>query len=201
MNGGPHFYKELSLSTTGTILGLAMVALYGVMYFKPEPAMVWAKKLPRHYQAGIYTMALGMIWFWLLVAPSDSVLGKLSMPLAEFSAMKPYLQLGVPLACVGMIMYVKEFLFVRGLGLCFLMAAAPLLYSAFLKDPASRLLVPLVAYAMIIKGLFFVGMPYTFRDGVNWLTASMGRWKAFSLFGFILGILILGCALTVWREY
>jgi len=189
------------MTSSGLVLGLAMTVLYGVMLLKPQPSMAWAKKLPRHYTAGIYSMAIGMIWFWLLVAPATSFLGKLSMPLGEFSALKPYLQLGVPLACVGMIMYVKEFLFVRGLGLCLLMAAAPLLYSAFLKEPSSRLLIPIVAYVMILKGLFFVGMPYTFRDGVDWVTASEGRWKILSVIGLVFGIAILGCSLTVWRGY
>ncbi len=201
MTGGPHPYQELSMTTTGAILGLVLTALYGVMFLKPEPAKVWANKLARHYQAGIYTMALGMGWFWLLVAPSTSILGKWSMPLGEFSNMKPYLQLGVPLAAVGMIVCVKEFLFVRGLGLCLLMAAAPILYSSFLKDAPLRILMPITAYIMIIKGLYFVGMPYLFRDGARWISADAKRWKIASLTGLILGLVILGCSLTVWRGY
>jgi len=201
MTGGPHPYQQLSMTTTGAILGLVLCALYGVMFFKPEPSKTWAKKLPRHHTAGAYMMVLGMAWFWLLVAPENSILGKWSMPLSEFSKLKPYLQLGVPLMAAGMILYVKEFLFVRGLGLVMLMAAAPLLYSSFLKDAPLRILIPIVAYLMIIKGLYFVGKPYLFRDGVDWLTASASRWKGFTLGGFILGILILGCSLTVWRGY
>ena len=189
------------MTTTGSILGLLLTALYGVMFFKSEASMAYAKKLPRHPTAGIYTMAIGMAWFWLLVAPTNSILGKWSMPLGEFSNMKPYLQLGVPLAAVGMIMYVKEFLFVRGLGLCLLMAAAPILYSSFLKDAPGRILMPITAYIMIIKGLFFVGMPYLFRDGVDWATASETRWKALSLSGLILGGSILLCAISFWRGY
>ena len=92
----------------------------------------------------------------------------------------------------------REFLFVRGLGLCLLMAAAPILYSAFLKEPTTRLLLPILAYAMIVKGLFFVGMPYLYRDGVNWLTASKSRWKTASLAGLAYGTAIVLCAITVW---
>ena len=65
----------------------------------------------------------------------------------------------------------------------------------------SRLLIPIVAYAMIIKGLFFVGMPYLFRDGAKWLTANDGRWMAACFSGIIFGVAILGCALTFWRGY
>ena len=134
MTSGPHPYQEITLSSAGTVLGIFLTVLYGAMLLKPVAAKEWAVKLPRHHQSGIYTMSIGMIWFWLLVAPdlrgTFSFLGALSMDFADFSKMKPYLQVGVPLACLGMITCVREFLFVRGLGLTLLMAAAPLLYAA-----------------------------------------------------------------------
>jgi len=205
MTSGPHPYQEISLSSAGTVLGLVLTVLYGIMLWKPQAAREWAVKLPRNHQAGIYTMSIGMIWFWLLVAPevrgTFSFLGALSMDFADFSAMKPYLQLAVPLACVGMIYCVREFLFVRGLGLCLLMAAAPLLYAGDFEVAPLRVLVAIVAYAMIIKGLYFVGMPYLFRDGVTWLIAKDSRFRAATLTGLALGLVVLACSLTLWRGY
>lgn len=202
MNGGPHPYQEISLSSAGLVLGLVLAALYAVMFFKPEASMAYAKKLPRNYQAGTWAMGIGMIWFWLLVAPSGKgFLSSLSMDLGEFNGAKPYLTLGVPLFCIGMILYVREFLFVRGLGLCLLMAAGPILYAGDFETAPFRVILAIVAYAMIIKGLYFVGMPYLFRDGVNWISENPGRWKAASLSGLILALVILGCSLTVWRGY
>lgn len=202
MTPGPHPYQELSMTTTGLVLGLTMVIIYGLMWKKPEAAQKRARTLARDWNAGVYAMGIGMVWFWLLVAPEgNGLLAKLAMPLNEFSGMKRYLQILIPLAALGMIFYVREFLFVRGLGLCFLMAAAPILYSAFLKEPGSRVLLSLVAYAMIVKGLFFVGMPYLYRDGVAWLSASQSRWKVASLTGLTFGALILICSITVWRGY
>lgn len=189
------------MTSTGLVLGLALLALYGFCFLKPEQSRSRARTLARDYNAGIYTMAIGMVWFWLLVAPAGSFLGKLAMPLGEFSGLKPYLQIGVPLACLGMILYVREFLFVRGLGLCFLMAAAPILYSAFLKEPDSRVILSSVAYLMIIKGLFYVSMPYLFRDAMNWATEKVGRWKALSVSGLAVAFTILICAVTVWRGH
>jgi hypothetical protein len=81
------------------------------------------------------------------------------------------------------------------------MAAAPILYAADFETAPMRVLMPLVAYVMIIKGLFYVGMPYLFRDGVNWATATKARWKVLSSSGLALALLILGCSLTVWRGY
>ncbi|MGJ8696978.1 MAG: hypothetical protein ACSHYF_11715 [Verrucomicrobiaceae bacterium] len=205
MTAGPHPYQEISLSSAGTVLGLALTVLYGAALFKPQAAKKWAVKLPRSYQAGVYSMSIGMIWFWLLVAPNlrgtFSFLGALSMDFADFSAMKPYLQIAVPLACVGMINYVREFLFVRGFGLCLLMAAAPLLYAADFEEAPLRILIPIIAYGMIIKGLYFVGMPYLFRDGAEWLTANDTRFKAALTFGLAIGLVVLGCSFTVWRGY
>lgn len=202
MNGGPHPYQEIPLATAGLVLGLFLTALYAVMLFKSEAAMACARKLHRNYQAGTYVMGFGMIWFWLLVAPpGKGIFSSLSMDLGEFDKAKPYLMLGVPLFCIGMIMYVREFLFVRGLGLCLLMAAGPLLYAADFEKASFRIIIPIIAYAMIIKGLYFVGMPYLFRDGVKWLTDNPARWRMVSLSGLILGLVILGCSFTVWRGY
>jgi hypothetical protein len=205
MTSGPHPYQEITLSSAGTVLGIFLTVLYGAMLLKPAAAKEWAVKLPRHHQAGIYSMSIGMIWFWLLVAPdlrgTFSFLGALSMDFADFSKMKPYLQVGVPLACLGMITYVREFLFVRGLGLTLLMAAAPLLYAADFEVASFKNLVSLVAYAMILKGLFFVGMPYVFRDGANWLVANDRRFKMATTGGLILGLTILAFSFTLWRGH
>ena len=124
MSGGPHPYQELSLSTAGVVLGVVLIGFYGFMLAKSELCREWTNKLARHYQAGVYAMAIGMVWFWLLIAPGFSrrafrFSASWSMDLGEFSGLKPYLQIGVPLACAGMIFYVREFLFVRGAGALF----------------------------------------------------------------------------------
>ena len=99
-------------------------------------------------------------------------------------------------------MYVREFLFVRGLGLCFLMAAAPILYAADFETAPMRVLMPLVAYGMIIKGLFLCrnALPLPRWSEIG-LPATKGRWKVLSSTGLALALVILGCSLTVWRGY
>ncbi|MGE9268978.1 MAG: hypothetical protein ACQKBY_12855 [Verrucomicrobiales bacterium] len=205
MDSGPHIYQELSLRSVGLVLGVFLVAQHALMLWKPDWCQGWLKRLPRHYNAGVYMMGVGMLWFWLLVAPditgTFSFLGALSMDLGEFQGMKPILRLVVPIAYVGLALLVKEFLFVRGLGLTMLMAAAPLLYAAFLKEPMTRLLVPLYAYGIIIAGLYFVGMPYLFRDAVNWVCAQPARWRALSAAGLAYGVAVLACALLFWGGF
>ena len=104
-------------------------------------------------------------------------------------------------AMVLVVMSVRDFLAVRALGVVGLMVASPLLESAFLEDPSSRLLVPIYAYALLTASLFFVGMPYLFRDAVTWVTADQKRWSFFSIAGLGYGIATVVCAFAFWRGY
>ncbi len=202
MKAGPHPYQEISLGTAGLVVGIILVVLYGLMFLKADSAQKIARKLPRNADLGTYFMGFGMVWFWLLVAPPDKgIFSSISMDLGEFNKVKTYLMIGVPLFCIGMIVYVREFLFVRGLGLCLLMAAAPLLYASDFEEAPFQFLMPTFCYIMIIKGLYFVGMPYLFRDGVNWATASDSRWRGLALGGVAIGLVFLALGLTAWRGY
>lgn len=205
MSEGPHPYFELSLFWVGLLLGVFLIGFHLFLLLKADFAKAWLARLPRHYQSGVVVMGLGMLWFWLLVAPEVrgpfSFLGALSMDLGEFRGAKGYLQLGVPLAFLGMVTQVREFLFVRGLGLLMLMAAAPILSAAFLEEPTTRLLLPIYAYGLIIAGLYFVGMPFLFRDLAIWVLAKPVRWTGLVWGGLGYGILIFACALLFWRGF
>lgn len=206
MAGGLHVYDDLSLFWVGILVAAYLIGVHGLMLAKPALCQDWLKKLPRHHTAGVYTLAVGMIWFWLLVAPERlgapfSFLSKLSLDIGEFNAFKRWLRIIVPLAFLGMVMYAKEFLFVRGLGVVALMVTGPILEAAQFKEPVSRLILVVFAYALLTKGMFWVGMPYTFRDAVTWATARESRWKLLTMGGLAFGVLILVCALAFWRGY
>jgi hypothetical protein len=128
-------------------------------------------------------------------------LGALAMDLGEFNNAKPLLRILIPITMVLVVISVRDFLAVRALGVLGLLAAAPLLESAFLKDPATRLLVPIYAYGLLTASLFWVGMPYLFRDAVDWVTAESKRWNAMVLGGLAYGAALVICALAFWRGY
>lgn len=194
-----HIYEEIPLNAAGYILAAWLIALHLWMLIKPSESMAFFKKLPRNRELGPWLMGLGMAWFWLLIAPSNlGLLSKLEMNLGEFDQAKPILRILVPIAAAAMILHVKEFLTVRAIGLLALMAAAPLLYSAFMKPPTSRLLVAFFAYILVFKGLFWVGMPYTMRDAITWATETSSRYQALSLGGLGYGLAVLICALIWW---
>jgi hypothetical protein len=197
-----HPYEQLSLFTAGMLLAVWLIGVHALMLAKPTQVQGYMKKFPRDLTAGQILIALGLAWFWLLVAPDG--LGKLSalqMDLGEFNKAKPLLRLLVPAAVIAVAMSIRDFLAVRALGLCGLMAAAPLLESAFLKDPGSRLLITIFAYLMLTASLYMVGMPYLFRDAVTWVSASRKRWNACALAGLAYGVATLVCALLFWRGY
>ena len=195
-----HPYEDIPLNIVGYVLAVWLIALHTWMLMKPEESKAFFIKLPRNRQLGPWLMGIGMAWFWLLIAPDGlGIFSKLQMDLGEFDRAKPILRILVPIAAAGMIMHVKEFLTVRAIGLLALMAAAPLLYSAYLEPPATRLLVPLFAYIMIFKGLFWVGMPYTMRDAITWAVKTDSRYRALTLGGLGYGAAVLICAVLFWK--
>ena len=197
-----HPYEEIPLFTAGIILALWLIGSHALMLAKSDLVQGWLKKFPRNQLAGQIILGIGMGWFWLLVAPDGlGALSSLQMNLGDFNNVKPLLRILVPVAYVLVCMSIRDFLAVRALGVLGLMVAAPFLDAAFLKDPSSRLLVPIFAYALLTKSLFWVGMPYLFRDAVTWATASENRWRMLSLGGLAYGVVTLICALAFWRGY
>ena len=197
-----HPYERLSLFTVGLILGCALIAVHVFMLARAQLAQGFLKSFPRNAVLGQILLGLGLAWFWLLVAPASmGTLGALAMDLGEFNNAKPLLRILIPITMVLVVISVRDFLAVRALGVLGLLAAAPLLESAFLKDPATRLLVPIYAYGLLTASLFWVGMPYLFRDAVDWVTAESKRWNAMVLGGLAYGVALVICALAFWRGY
>lgn len=197
-----HPYEKLPLFGTGLTLGIALVAVHAVLLVKAPASQAFLKRFPRDKFIGQILVGIGLMWFWLIIAPPG--LGRLSalaMDLGEFNNLKPLLRLLVPASIILVSISVKDFLAVRALGLLGLMVASPLLSAAFLKDPATRLLIPIYTYGLITASLFWVGMPYLFRDMVGWASASQGRWKALCSAGLAYGIAVVVCALAFWKGY
>lgn len=190
-----HPYEKIPLNTAGFFLAAFIIALHLWMLLKQDDAIDYFKKFSRNYVAGVIFMAIGLFWFWLIVMPKYS---PIEMELNDFNKVKPLLLFIVPIGGYFVISQMKEFLAVRGIGLVCLMASAPLLAAAWQEPHSFKFLVPLYAYAMIIKGLIWVSMPYVFRDTVKWATASQARFKILSIAGLAYGIAVLVCSIVFW---
>jgi hypothetical protein len=71
-----------------------------------------------------------------------------------------------------------------------LLDAEPLLESAFLRDEPIRLLLVTLVYLWVIFAMFWVGMPYTLRNQISWITATEKRWRAAAVAGLAYGALL-----------
>ena len=197
-----HSYEHLSLFTVGMVLAVFLIGCHVLMLTKPEMVQGFLKKFPRNQVLGQILLGIGLAWFWLLIAPEGmGMISALTMDLGEFNGAKPVLRILVPVSLFLVAVSVRDFLAVRALGVLGLMVASPLLESAFLKDPGSRLLIPIYAYALLTASMFWVGMPYLFRDAVEWVCATKQRWTMLSLAGLSYGMATLICALAFWRAY
>ena len=197
-----HLYERLHLFPTGMFLGVLLIVIHAFLLVKSEACQKFLRKFPRNQKIGQLLLGVGMLWFWLLIAPENKgFISVLAMDMTEFNAVKPILRLLLPVIFVLVAMSITEFLSVRAFGLLGLLAAQPLLDAAFQRDPSSRLLIPIWTYALIAVSLFSVGMPYLFRDAVTWVTAKPLRWKTCCVAGVIYGIAVVVCALCFWRGY
>jgi len=180
---------HLTLKAVGIAVGLLLIITHAFAYLQQSRSIAWARAFPRaRVESGIL-LAAAAVWSFALVRQID---------LGEFSNLRSLMLLAIVAGAILSWFYVEEFLAVRALGMLLLLAAEPLLEAAVLRNEPTRLLLVVLAYAWIIAGLFFVGMPYLLRDAVGWVTARPWRWEAGCIAGTLYGLAILLCAILLW---
>jgi hypothetical protein len=174
----------LPMKPVGILLGIALLVAHVWAWKNGDKTKTFLRTFPRHYGWGALILTIDFAWAMMVLA---------NMDMGEFFFLRKWFLILVPIGYFLVLTYVKEFLSVRALGSLMLLVAGPVLASAFLQSQMTRLLLPLLAYAWIISGLFFVGMPYLMRDGITWLLAKEGRWNlaVFSGIGYGLVLLVL----------
>jgi hypothetical protein len=172
----------IPMKGTGIVLGLALIVSHAWAIRKPAEAQTFLQQFPRSAFWGTVLLTIGFIWSMMIIQHMD---------MGEFFHLRRWFLIIVPAGFVGVLFYVKEFLAVRALGSLLLLAAGPVLCAAFLQPQVSRLLLPILAYAWIIGGMFLVGMPYLMRDWVQWATSQPSRWRLVSFSGLVYGALLL----------
>lgn len=176
-----------SLQAVGIAVGFALIVAHGFALAAPNPTHNFLRAFPRSRVWAAILLIVAAVWAFWLVRTVD---------LGEFSRMRRFLIIGVPVGAVLTWVFVDEFLAARALGILALLAAEPLLGAAFLRPETSRLVLVCLAYAWILGGLFLVGMPYFLRDAIAWLLASTKRYQLAAVTGVFYGVLVLVCAFT-----
>src|SRR5580692_7496449 len=175
-------YPFLKLETALFIVGLFLLVSHALALWKPQMVKGWLVAFPRSPKAGLILITAAAVWFFILVQVMD---------LGEFSNWRRTVLVGTPIAWYLTWRYVDEFLAVRALGMLVILAGEPLLEAAFLRPEISRLFLVTLVFVWIVFAMFWVGMPYTLRDQIGWVTGSEKRWRAAALAGIIYGALLM----------
>lgn len=172
----------IPLKGTGIALGLLLIASHLFALMKGDAVRAFLKDLPRNYKIGAALLTIDFLWSMMIMSHID---------MGEFFHLRRWFLMLIPVGFVLVLTYVKEFLAVRALGALMLLVSGPVLAAAFLQPQISRLLLPILAYAWILAGMFWVGMPFLMRDWIGWLTARDSRWKLAVYSGITYGALLL----------
>ena len=157
----------LSLFTFTILAGLVLLLLGLPLLAMPDKSEPVARRFPRHRWTGIITMVLGGGWFlWKITQ-----LGQ-----ADFGDYKNILFILFAATLVGSLLYVPDFLAVRGVAILILLSANAGLKAAFgLYDIPERLVLVSILYLFIVAAIALGIMPYLMRDFIGWLYAKRQR--------------------------
>ena len=173
--------------TTATLLpGLFLIVLGALLLIGNSAIVSTFKAMPRSQAAAVLFFGGGAAWFlFVLSGLSEADLILVQTP-------KP-LMIGFGVLALLAFFYLPDFLAVRGLAVLMLLAAWPLLMSAYGEYAVpQRLFMVTVVYLGVALALYLGAVPYRLRDFFQWLFGRPGRARA--LGGCLLGY---GALLTV----
>jgi hypothetical protein len=171
-----------SITLLGILLGaaLALTHLFGLL--APEFLLNEARNLSRSRLWGTVLLMVTTLWTLAMTATTD---------LGEFNPMRDLLLAAILVGSILLWKFVPDFLFSRSLGFLLLLAANPVLQTTFLQHGPLKIMLTLLAYGWALEGLFLVGMPYLYRDFLDWVSVAKWRWSAISCAGLLYGIALL----------
>jgi len=183
-----HDFSWLTLKNTMFGAGVLLILVHVLALVKARETQDWLRKFPRNREAGVMLSLVAGAWFFFLVRMMD---------LGDFDPWRNTVLIATPIAVALAIFFIPDFLAVRALGMCALLVAEPLLESAFLRPEKIRLALVVLTYAWIILGMFWIGMPYTLRNQISWVSVSEKRWRAAAFAGLAYGALLVTGGLLV----
>lgn len=166
----------MTLSQSTYLLGAILLAL-SAMFFLPKckPALFG---FLRSKKAAVITFGGGGLWFLY-------ILSKLTE--ADFGEFKIYLIAIFGAAGLLAFKYLDDFLSVRGAAILGLLLSREFLDSAFMQEPAARLVLVVISYAIVLASLYLGALPYRLRDFLEFLYAKRERTVCFASLLFLLG--------------
>ena len=157
----------MSLTTATLISGLVLIVLGLPLLLNHGGYAAMLKSMPRSGAAANVLFGAGAIWFLYNIGH----LGE-----ADLIIPRPYMFGGFALLAVLSLIYMREFLAVRGLATLILVGAMPLLDAAYMEyDKPQRLLMVSFVYIAISCAIWLGAQPWRLRDFFLWLFARSQR--------------------------
>lgn len=157
----------MSLLTAHLISGVLLIALGLPLLLNHSGYAAALKAFPRSSLAANIFFVIGAGWFLYGI----SRLGE-----ADLIIPKPYMFGGFAVLAALSLIYMREFLSVRGLSIIILMGATPLLGAAYMEyDKPRRLFMVTAIYLAIAAAVWLGAQPWRLRDFLGWLFARPGR--------------------------
>ncbi len=192
-----HIYERLSLGTAGLAMGLALAALHGFALAQPQACKTWLTQAHKNAKAARTLLAIDFLWLLLLLL--DASWNPFCINMFEFNGIRSILIILSLLIWAILHHYAKDFQFPRALGLFLLLLATVPLTAAFLKEPATRLLIPIWWYPVLTIAMLWIGKPYLFRDWMAGLNKRPRLYTTLNGLGLLYGLAVLACSLLFWR--
>ncbi len=178
----------MSLLLATLLPGLLLIALGGPLLVNHSGIVAALKSMPRSGNAAFLFFGAGAAWFLWNVMHLSS---------ADFGDFRTLLTIGFAIIALLSFRCVPDFLAVRGLCALVLLAASPLLTSAYGEyQYGQRLFMVSFVYLMIALAIWLSASPFRLRDFFEWLFARPGRTRAVggALLGY--GVLLAVVAFT-----
>jgi hypothetical protein len=179
----------VSLKITAIVIGIIYLLSHGPGALNPLTTARRIRQLPRNYPVGVVLMLAATLWFVVLTGVMD---------LGELSGMRYQLMAVWAVAGFLMVIFVRGFLALRGIGCLALLAAALILDAAFLVQTPARYVMTLLAYVWVIGGMIVVYSPHLGRDAINYAVETPLRLRLFCWPGVAFGLLLIVLGLFVY---
>lgn len=180
-----------SLSILSLVLGGAALTggLFGL--YNPDRAIAIARRFPRSIPAGYITVGIATAWF-IYYLHTESM--------ADFAPYRGLLTVFFISLGIAVCAFVRDYLAVRGLAVIMLLLAKLMTDTARWVDTDWRLVIVVLAYALVLAGMWFTITPWRLRDLIQWATGSSRRVRALAVVRLAVGVLLIVLALTAYRN-
>jgi len=192
-----------SLALMTIALAVFMFIVYGLMIKKSSLFLLWMERFPRNIVAGRILVAVDLVWVFIILHQTDfgqfnwikdllvnHIAFLQAMPLGIFSFLKDLFFWVALISYFLITKYLAELLAPRALGGLLLLMASPILNAARWLDTPFRLVMVVVAYVLVIKGILLVLSPYKFRKWMALFFTDNKRCQLAGMIGIVFALFI-----------